>query len=89
MNLLLPLDPIAENEIYEKYNEFTKGHTSIFISHRLSSTRFCDRILFIENGQIAEEGDHYSLMKKGGKYKEMYDMQSYYYKNNIRGEKDA
>lgn len=83
------LDPIAENEIYEKYNELTKGHTSIFISHRLSSTRFCDRILFIENGQIAEEGDHYSLMENGRKYKEMYDMQSFYYKNKIGGEKDA
>lgn len=83
------LDPIAENEIYEKYNDLTKGHTSIFISHRLSSTRFCDRILFIENGSIAEEGDHYSLMNNNGNYKKMYDMQSYYYKNNIGGEKDA
>lgn len=83
------LDPIAENEIYEKYNDLTKAHTSIFISHRLSSTRFCDRILFIEQGQIREEGDHYSLMDKGGKYKEMYDMQSYYYKDNIGGEEYA
>lgn len=83
------LDPIAENGIYEKYNELTKGHTSIFISHRLSSTRFCDRIIFIENGSIIEEGDHYSLMKQDGKYKKMYDVQSYYYKDNIGGEKDA
>lgn len=83
------LDSIAENGIYEKYNELTKGHTSIFISHRLSSTRFCDRILFIENGSIIEEGDHYSLMNQDGKYKKMYDMQSYYYKDNVGGEKDA
>lgn len=80
------LDPIAENEIYEKYNELTKNHTSIFISHRLSSTRFCDRIIFIEDGKIIEEGDHYSLMENKGKYRKMYDVQSYYYKDDIRGE---
>lgn len=83
------LDPIAENELYQKYSELTKNHTSIFISHRLSSTRFCDRILFIKDGEIVEEGNHESLMKSGGEYKKMYDMQSYYYKNNIGGEKDA
>lgn len=83
------LDPIAENEIYEKYNNLTKGHTSIFISHRLSSTRFCNRIIFMENGSIIEEGNHLSLMNKGGKYKKMYDMQSYYYKDHIGSEKYA
>lgn len=83
------LDPIAENEIYEKYNDLTKGHTSIFISHRLSSTRFCNRIIFMENGSIIEEGNHLSLMNKGGKYKKMYDMQSYYYKDHIGSEKYA
>lgn len=83
------LDPIAENELYHKYSELTKNHTSIFISHRLSSTRFCDRILFIKDGEIVEEGNHESLMKNDGEYKKMYDMQSYYYKNNIGGEKDA
>lgn len=83
------LDPIAENEVYQKYNELTKDRTSVFISHRLSSTKFCDRIVFIENGEILEEGDHYSLMNKNGKYKEMYDMQSYYYKDNIGGEEYA
>lgn len=83
------LDPIAENEIYEKYNAFTKDHTSIFISHRLSSTRFCDRIVFMEGGTIVEQGDHNSLMSIDGKYKKMYDMQSYYYKNNVGGEQYA
>lgn len=83
------LDPIAENEIYEKYNVFTKNHTSVFISHRLSSTRFCDRIVFMEGGTIVEQGDHNSLMSIDGKYKKMYDMQSYYYKNNIGDEQDA
>lgn len=82
------LDPIAENEIYEKYNELTKEKTSIFISHRLSSTRFCDRILFIEDGKILEEGDHYHLMNKGGEYSKMYDMQSHYYKEDLGGGED-
>lgn len=82
------LDPIAENEIYQKYNEFTKEKTSIFISHRLSSTRFCDRIIFIEDGKILEEGDHYELMKRGGEYSKMYDIQSHYYKEDIGGVED-
>ena len=82
------LDPIAENEIYEKYNELTEEKTSIFISHRLSSTRFCDRILFIGDGKILEEGDHYHLMNKGGEYSKMYDMQSHYYKEDLGGGED-
>lgn len=83
------LDPIAENEIYQKYNELTKEKTSIFISHRLSSTRFCDRIIFIEDGSIIEEGNHNSLIEQDGKYREMYDMQSHYYKDNIGGGESA
>ncbi len=82
------LDPIAENEIYIKYNTLTKEKTSVFISHRLSSTRFCDRIVFMESGSVIEEGSHEDLMKVGGKYKSMYDMQSHYYKDNIGGVED-
>lgn len=82
------LDPIAENEIYQRYNELTKEKTSIFISHRLSSTRFCDRIVFLQEGEIIEEGTHTNLMTKGGKYREMYDMQAHYYKDNIGGGED-
>ena len=74
------LDPIAENDIYLKYNEMTSGRTSIYISHRLASTRFCDRIIFISNGAIAEEGTHDSLMKINGKYAELFRVQSKYYK---------
>lgn len=74
------LDPIAENELYLKYNELTKGKLSFFISHRLSSTRFCDRILFIKDGKIAEEGSHEELMALKGFYYKMYQLQSYYYK---------
>jgi ATP-binding cassette subfamily B protein len=74
------LDPIAESEIYQKYNEMTSGKSSIYISHRLASTRFCDRIILIADGGISEEGTHTELMKRGGKYAELYEVQSKYYK---------
>lgn len=76
------LDPIAENDIYLKYNEMTAGKTSLFISHRLASTRFCDRILFMKDGQIAEEGTHESLMALGGGYAKLFKVQSRYYRKN-------
>lgn len=76
------LDPIAENELYLKYSEMTEGKISFFISHRLSSTRFCDRILFIKDGKIAESGTHDELMAKNGEYSRMFRIQSYYYREN-------
>ena len=78
------LDPIAENDIYMKYSDMTKGRTSLFISHRLASTRFCDRILFIDGGVIAEEGTHESLLKKNGKYAELFEVQAQYYREEGR-----
>lgn len=80
------LDPIAESEMYEEYNALAEKKTSLFISHRLASTKFCDRILFLEDGQITEMGTHAQLMQKNGKYKEMFEIQSHYYKN---GEEEA
>ena len=83
------LDPIAEGELYSKYNELVKDKTSIFISHRLSSTRFCDEIYFLENGKIIEKGSHEELMKKEGEYFKMFNLQAKYYKENLEegGEK--
>lgn len=74
------LDPVAEADIYSKYNEMTKGKSSVYVSHRLASTRFCDRIIFIENGGISEEGTHEELLAKGGRYAELFGVQSKYYK---------
>lgn len=73
------LDPIAENDIYMKYNEMTKDKTSVFISHRLASTRFCDRILFLQDGRIAEEGTHEQLLENGGGYAKLFHIQARYY----------
>ena len=81
------LDPIAENDIYMKYNEMTKGKTSLFISHRLASTRFCDRILFLQNGVIAEEGTHEELLALGGEYAKLFQVQARYYQEG--GEYDG
>ncbi len=81
------LDPIAENDIYMKYNEMTTGKTSLFISHRLASTRFCDRIIFLADGKIAEEGTHSELLTLDGEYAKLYEVQSRYYQEG--GESDG
>ena len=73
------LDPITESEIYLKYSEMTQGKTSLFISHRLASTRFCDRIILLENGSIAEEGSHAALLQRGGSYAKLFSVQRRYY----------
>ncbi len=76
------LDPIAENELYQRYGQLTEEKTSLFISHRLSSTRFCDRILFLEKGAVVEEGTHDQLMEQGGRYAQLYEVQSHYYQEH-------
>lgn len=74
------LDPIAENNLYLQYRDLTKGKSSLYISHRFASTRFCDRIILLENGIITESGSHEELMKKNGQYAYMFGVQSKYYK---------
>lgn len=73
------LDAIAESEQYLRLKDVAEGKTVLFISHRLSSTTFCDRVVLVENGQIIEEGTHDELMKAEGKYHELYEMQRRYY----------
>ena len=74
------LDPIAESDMYRRYHEVTGDRSSVYISHRLASTRFCDRIIMIDNAGICEEGTHEELIRLGGKYAELYAVQSKYYK---------
>ena len=74
------LDPIAESNLYKRYDELSYGRTSVYISHRLASTRFCDRIILIDGKTIAEEGTHDELIKQNGKYAELFEIQSKYYK---------
>lgn len=74
------LDAIAESDIYQKYQELTRGKSSVFISHRLASTRFCDRIILLEDGKIVEEGTHEELLARGKAYARLFAIQSRYYR---------
>ena len=73
------LDPLAEQDVYQKYHEMTSGKTALFVSHRLASTRFCSRILLLANGGIAEEGTHDALLERKGEYAKLFEVQSRYY----------
>lgn len=74
------LDPRAEFELYQHFNELTKGKTAVYISHRLSSTRFCDEIMVFADGRIVERGTHEELMKREGVYAELFKMQAQFYR---------
>lgn len=74
------LDPIAESELYMNLNKIINNHSAIFISHRLSSTKFCDRIFFLEKGELLEVGTHDELMNIDSEYKKLFNMQAEYYK---------
>lgn len=77
------LDALAEEKMYQEFKSMTEGKTSLFISHRLSSTRFCDEIILFDDGKIAEQGSHDELMAKGEKYFRLYELQSQYYKEGM------
>lgn len=76
------LDPIAEEEILGTINHYLEDKTVIYISHRFSASKIADRIYFMENGQIIEQGTHEALLLKGGKYAEMFHLQAKYYRND-------
>lgn len=73
------LDPRAEHDIYQQFNDLVDGKTAVYISHRLSSARFCDKIAVFDNGKMIEYGTHGELMTKKGKYAELFDMQAQFY----------
>ena len=73
------LDPRAEYQIYQQFNEMVEGKTAVYISHRLSSTKFCDTIVVFSQGKIVEYGSHEELMNREGIYKELFGMQAQFY----------
>lgn len=77
------LDALAEASIYQSFNELVKGKTAIYISHRLSSTKFCDHIAFFDSNGLEEYGTHDELMEKKGKYYEMFLIQGKYYQEGV------
>lgn len=73
------LDPVAENEIYNRFNSFVDNKTAIYISHRLSSCVFCNRIAVFDKSQLVETGTHQELLNANGKYSELWNAQAKYY----------
>ena len=73
------LDALAEERIYREFNTILSGKTALFISHRLASTRFCDRIILLDGGRIAQQGTHGELVKEEGLYRTMFLTQGKYY----------
>lgn len=73
------LDPIAESQIYSDYEKISRGRTTLFISHRLGSTKLANEIFVVDNGKIKEQGSHEELMKVNGIYREMFDSQKEWY----------
>ena len=77
------LDPLAEAEVYGKFNDIISEKTSVFISHRLSSCRFCDRIVVFHEGNLIQCGTHDELLSdRNGKYRELWNAQAQYYNEN-------
>ncbi|MDR7856809.1 ABC transporter ATP-binding protein [Tissierella sp.] len=79
------LDPLAEAALYQQYDSLSKGKTSLYISHRLASTKFCDRVAYLKDGKIIELGTHDELLELEGEYKALFDIQAKYYKESEQG----
>jgi ATP-binding cassette, subfamily B, bacterial len=74
------LDARSEFEVFQRFAELTAGKSALFISHRFSTVRMADRIVVLENGKIAEDGNHEELLNLGGRYAEMFEMQAASYR---------
>ena len=83
------LDAIAEQSLYERFDEMIGDKSAVYISHRLASTRFCDRIAMFEDGQLVEYGSHDELMARNGKYAEMFNVQAQYYREKPEGDESG
>lgn len=83
------LDPLAEYNLYKSFDDIIGNKSAVYISHRLSSTRFCDNIAMFKAGEMVEEGTHEELLAKGGAYAEMFEIQAQYYKNENNGNSDV
>ncbi len=77
------LDSLAEKALYERYGAMAQGKTSLFVSHRLASTQFCDAVAFLKGGLITEYGSHRELIKQGGEYAALFDIQAKYYRKEV------
>jgi ATP-binding cassette subfamily B protein len=82
------LDPVAEFEIYSNFNEIVGDKTAVYISHRLSSCRFCDEIVVFHEGNLIQRGSHSELVAADGKYRELWFAQAQYYTENREKDKD-
>lgn len=78
------LDALAESRLYENFDRLIGGKSAVYISHRLSSTRFCDRVAMFVDGKLAELGTHEMLMEQNGKYAEMFRIQAQYYVEEVQ-----
>jgi ATP-binding cassette subfamily B protein len=74
------LDAVSEYEVFQRFAELTENKMALLISHRFSTVRMADRIVVLENGKIAEEGNHDQLVARGGKYSEMFELQAASYR---------
>ena len=79
------LDPLAESEVYQSYARAAAGLTTLFISHRLGSTKIADRILVVDGGVISESGTHDDLMRRDGSYAQMFTTQRHWYEADEAG----
>ena len=78
------LDALAESRLYEDFDKLIGTKSAVYISHRLSSTRFCDRVAMFVDGKLAELGTHESLLEQNGKYAEMFHIQAQYYVEEVQ-----